>query len=105
MHTQEKISSSMELDAGLIELLLLAVHLCSIGAGAGTSSFSISFNNSSMKSKSFMLGLARVPAGKQFSETNCWPPQSNPKISSLHPTAYPSDFLQYSASALLIFMI
>jgi len=86
-----------------MELWLRAVHRCSMGAGAGISSFSMSCFSFSMNSRSFKLGLARVPAGKQFSETHCWPPQSKPKISSLHPTLYPSDFLQNSASARLIF--
>ncbi|PPD88145.1 hypothetical protein GOBAR_DD14919 [Gossypium barbadense] len=72
------MSSSAELDAGLIGLWLQAVHRCSIGAGAG---------------------LERVPAGKQVSDTHYCPPQSKHKISSLHPTRYPSDFLQNSASA------
>eukprot|EP01018_Ginkgo_biloba_P030114 Gb_36461 [translate_table: standard] len=53
---------------------------------------------------SFKLGFAKVPAGKQTSETHCCPPQSKPKISSLHPTLYPSDFFQYSASAKLTCM-
>jgi len=48
-----------------------------------------------------MLGLARLPTGKQVSENHCWSPQSKPKISSLHPTLYPSNVLQDSASARL----
>ena len=102
--TQENISSSDELEAGLMTLLLLAVHRCSIGAGAGISSFSMSCFSSSMNSRSFMLGLDSVPAGKHVSDTHCWPPQSKPNISSLHPTLYPSDFCQKSASAWLTFM-
>ena len=97
--TQENISSSDGLEAGLMGLLLLAVQRCSIGAGAGISSFSISCFSSSMYSRSFMLGLASFPAGKHVSDTHCWPPQSKPNISSLHPTLYPSDFRQNSASA------
>ena len=102
--THENISSSDGLEAGLMGLWLRAVHRCSIGAGAGTFSFSISFFRSSMYWRSFMFGLPKVPTGKQVSETHCWPPQSKPRISSLHPTRYPSDFLQKSASALLTFM-
>ena len=102
--THENISSSPELEAGLMGLLLRAVQRCSIGAGAGISCFSMSCFRSSMNSRSFMLGLASVPAGKHVSETHCWPPQSKPNISSLHPTLYPSDFLQNSASAWLTFM-
>lgn len=86
-----------------MRLRLRAVQRCSIGAGAGISSFSISCFSLSMYSRSFMLGLARVPTGKQVSDTHCCPPQSNPKISSAHPTLYPSDFFQNSASALLTF--
>lgn len=97
------MSSSTVLNAGLMGLLLRVVHRCSIGAGAGIASFSISFFSSSMYSRSFMLGLARVPAGKQHSDTHCWPPQSKPRISSLHPTLYPSDFFQKSASAWFTF--
>lgn len=52
-----------------------------------------------------MLGLASFPAGKHASDTHCWPPQSKPNISSLHPTLYPSDFRQNSASALLMLMM
>lgn len=86
-----------------MRLWLRAVHRCSIGAGAGIFSLSISFFRSSMYWRSFMFGLASVPTGKQVSETHCWPPQSKPRISSLHPTLYPSDFLQNSASAWLTF--
>ena len=75
-----------------------------MGAGAGIFSLPINCINSSMYSKSFMLGLDSVPVGKQISETHCCPPQSKPKISSLQPTLYPSDFLQNSASAKVIFM-
>lgn len=102
--THENISSWDKLEAGLMGLLLEAVHRCSIGAGAGTFSFSMSFLRSSMYWRSFMFGLPKVPTGKQVSETHCWPPQSKPRISSLHPTLYPSDFLQNSTSARLTFM-
>ena len=101
--TQEKRSSSAALEAGLIGLLLRAVHRCSIGAGAGIISFSISCITSSMNWRSFILGFVKVPAGKQVSETHCWPPQSKPRISSLHPNLYRSDFVKKSASAWLIF--
>lgn len=101
--TQEKISSSDLLEAGLMGLLLRAVHRCSIGAGAGISSLFISCISSSMYSRSFILGFDKVPAGKHVSDTHCWPPQSKPRISSLQPTLYPSDFLQNSASAWLTF--
>jgi hypothetical protein len=46
--THENISSSSELDAGLMGLRLRAVQRCSIGAGAGISSFSINCSNSSI---------------------------------------------------------
>lgn len=69
--TQENISSSDGLEAGLKGLLLLVVQRCSIGAGAGISSFSISCFSSSMYSRSFMLGLASFPAGKHVSDTHC----------------------------------
>ena len=101
--THEKMSSSAVLNAGLIGLLLRPVQRCSMGEGAGIASFCINSFSCSMYSRSFMLGLARVPAGKQVSDTHCWPPQSKPRISSLHPTLYPSDFFQNSASAWFTF--
>lgn len=102
--THEKISSFDSLEAGLIKLLLEADHRCSIGEGAGISSFSINSITSSINLRSFIFGFDKVPAGKHVSETHCWPPQSNPKISSLHPTLNPSDLFQNSDSASLIFL-
>ena len=49
-----------------------ALHLCSIGAGAGMDSDSILSNNSSMSFISFPLSFSYVPVGKQTSKTHCF---------------------------------
>lgn len=46
-----------------------------------------------------------MPVGMATSKTHCWPPQSKPRSSSLHPTRDPLLLFQNSASAVLTFLI
>mmetsp|Transcript_4631 Transcript_4631/g.13180 ORF Transcript_4631/g.13180 Transcript_4631/m.13180 type:complete len:260 (+) Transcript_4631:1231-2010(+) len=84
----------------LLELPL--VQRCSIGLGAGILFLLISLSSSSIYEMSHPLGWSLVPHGNATSNTHCWPPQSNPRISSLYPTRIPSFDFQNAASALLI---
>ena len=67
-------------------LALSLLHRCSMGAGAGIFSLSMSSSTCSMKPRSAPVGLCREPAGKATSLTHCSPPQSNCSRSTLRPT-------------------
>ena len=99
MPTHECRSSSPFECAGLMTARDLFVHRCSIGAGVGRSVASINVSSSLMYCRSLPSGEVIVPQGIATSDTHCCPPQSNPSSLSDQSTRYPSDFFQYSASA------
>mmetsp|Transcript_10578 Transcript_10578/g.34952 ORF Transcript_10578/g.34952 Transcript_10578/m.34952 type:complete len:274 (+) Transcript_10578:510-1331(+) len=78
-----------------------AVHRCSMGAGAGMPSASITPRRSRRYWTSRPEGSERRPAGKAHSLTHCWPPHSKFSFFDESATSTPCDRRQNSASAAL----